>query len=282
MKNNRLKSLSKLAACCLSILLILSLSGCKSQDYEKAVEYFGEGKLEAAEVLFENLQGYEDSLDYLQKIETMQNYEEAVRLFKEGSYEASETLFLSLNGYEDSQEYLDQMGWFQFHGYLESQGPMKVHVPDELDPNIVVELSASGKDICAVYDSSSDTDTAFQLSIRYEVRLEHGNPNAELAGGSNTQILLARLYDVGTVSWRICDYTKNGPFPKWDHYVSGVEGTDIYGNPIKNEHNLALCEDTSGGHSTSIQRLTAGIEIALKESGLSTTMADLGFTNYEE
>ena len=45
---------------------------------------------------------------------------------------------------------------------------------------------------------------------------------------------------------------------------------------------LGSCKENSGPHETSVKQLVDGIKWVLKESGLSTTMADLGFTGCEE
>ena len=281
MKNICPKSLSKIAVCGLSILLLLPLSGCKSQDYEKAVGYFHEGKLEAAEMLFEELEGYEDSQDYLTEIQTMQNYHKAVRLFNEGSYEESETLFKSLNGYEDSQAYLEQMGFCKFFKYIKDKDVLRLKCQDSLAPYDIV-LSTIGNTIEAKFILDLDTGTQVSSYIEYTVYLEQGKENVKLVAHSDLNLLSAVWSDEASTIWDIGSYREKEDAPSWNEYHTDAMGTTIHGDPLEKNNNLGSCKENSGSHETSVKRLADGIRWALKESGLSTTMADLGFTSYEE
>lgn len=89
----------KSASCLMLILLLgLSMTGCDSLDYRKAVQYYNAGAYDQAADLFAQLEDYEDS----DRLETRCHYWIAITNMEKGKYETALDQFLALGSYEDS------------------------------------------------------------------------------------------------------------------------------------------------------------------------------------
>lgn len=97
------------------VVLALLLTGCKSNDYEKAVALHEEGKYEEAIVLFLELEDYKDSADRLQDCYNAVNYENATTAFIGGDYQKAIALYRKLGDYKDSTEKLKEC-YITVHG----------------------------------------------------------------------------------------------------------------------------------------------------------------------
>lgn len=82
-----------------TVLLAVSLAGCKSSDYTEAMSMYEEGQYEQAVELFESLGDYKDSQDMILACK----YEEAKSLLESADYEAAKNIFSDLGSYEDSE-----------------------------------------------------------------------------------------------------------------------------------------------------------------------------------
>lgn len=88
--------------------LMLSLSGCKSDDYKKAQEFESAGNYESALEIYTELGDYEDSAERREvcqaEIDHSASYEEAISLMDKMEYQSALELFEDLGGYKDSVE----------------------------------------------------------------------------------------------------------------------------------------------------------------------------------
>ena len=87
------------------VVLVIScyVTGCKSNDYEKAVELLESGKYMQALKILEELEangGYEDSSNKVKECQYLQ----AKQYFEEQNYMQSYELYCDLLGYKDSEE----------------------------------------------------------------------------------------------------------------------------------------------------------------------------------
>ena len=80
--------------------MMLSVTGCKSQDYQKAVDLFESGQYGQAGEVFANLEDYEDSVAMVREC----NYRIAIETLEAMDYETAHSLFVELADYSDSSE----------------------------------------------------------------------------------------------------------------------------------------------------------------------------------
>lgn len=90
--------MKKFLLCVISLVLVCSLCGCNSSDYNRAQELCEKGNYEDALDIFEELGDYEDSNEMVVSC----NYEIAKLLFEEGTYEDALDIFEALGDYKDS------------------------------------------------------------------------------------------------------------------------------------------------------------------------------------
>lgn len=88
--------------------IMLSLSGCKSDDYKKALEYESAGNYESALEIYTELGDYEDSADRRvacqAEIDNSSSYAEGITLMDKMEYKSALELFEVLGDYKDSVE----------------------------------------------------------------------------------------------------------------------------------------------------------------------------------
>lgn len=139
----------------LCVVLLLSLCGCNSQDYEKAIDLMRSEDFESAKVIFDKLGDYKDSAQKSQsctysmamlayndgryeeakagfsQIEDYKDagtmcikcdYNIAKHMLQNGKYEEAYTLFDFLGEYENSAEYAVEAKWGMLYQYIEENG----------------------------------------------------------------------------------------------------------------------------------------------------------------
>lgn len=79
--------------------------------YKTAVGQFEGGQLESAQALFQRVQDYQDSAQFIEKIAAAVNekkYQQAVSLFQQKKYTEAQPLFANLGTFEDAPKYLEK------------------------------------------------------------------------------------------------------------------------------------------------------------------------------
>lgn len=94
--------MKKLFALLLVLTMVLTLTGCKKDDYESAVALMDAGSYAEAIVAFTELGDYEDSAQRLEECRNGITYAEAAALFEAGDYGSAYVIFLNLGDYRDS------------------------------------------------------------------------------------------------------------------------------------------------------------------------------------
>ena len=89
-------------------VLCVSLVGCKSSDYKKAVDFQNAEDYAAAAELFGQLGEYKDATDRLQECNNVISYNEASELLANKDYESAAALFETLGSFRDSSERLSE------------------------------------------------------------------------------------------------------------------------------------------------------------------------------
>lgn len=70
--------MKRIVALILVLSMVLVLCGCSSSNYKKAVDLYEKGNYEEAMTLFEKVGDYEDSEEYIRKLEVLLNPEAAI------------------------------------------------------------------------------------------------------------------------------------------------------------------------------------------------------------
>ena len=86
-------------------VIILTLTGCDSGDYKKAVEFFESGEYQQALEIFSDLEGYKDTDTYIEKINTKikeEKYNDAISYIKSKDYVKAIELLEEIPDYKDS------------------------------------------------------------------------------------------------------------------------------------------------------------------------------------
>ena len=87
-------------------VIILTLTGCDSGDYKKAVEFFESGEYQQALEIFSDLEGYKDTDTYIEKINTKikeEKYNDAISYIKSKDYVKAIELLEEIPDYKDSK-----------------------------------------------------------------------------------------------------------------------------------------------------------------------------------
>lgn len=185
--------MKKILSMLLVVAMMLSLCGCSSSDYKKAVALFDEGDYAAAYEMFIALGDYNDSpematqcqyelaTDLMEKgdyksaattfgtlgsyadseeLATECRYKYAVDLVASGDYETAAVEFEALGDYEDSAQYVPKAKWNMLYDYIQENGEL------DKDTNlyalsVYIESSYDGSssiwDIVYLYAKSPDT-----------------------------------------------------------------------------------------------------------------------------
>lgn len=101
--------MKKIIALVLACILALSMTGCKSSDYEEAVSLYEAGKYDEADQLFAQLGGYRDSV----QLRLACRHAQAMELYDAEAYEEAAKLFEKLGNYEDSATMLKACYYYQ-------------------------------------------------------------------------------------------------------------------------------------------------------------------------
>lgn len=134
--------MKKLIVLLLVLTMMLTLAGCKKDDYESAVALMDAGSYAEAIVAFTELGDYEDSAQRLEECKNITTYAEATALFEAENYEEALKLFTALGNYEDSAEkcvecqnaitYNEAVALFEEGAYFEAKAVFET-IPDYRD-----------------------------------------------------------------------------------------------------------------------------------------------------
>ena len=86
-----------------AIVMLLCLSGCKSNDYKSAQQLYADREYDDAIAMFTELGDYKDSADMINAC----NYGKATDLFDEEKYEEAAQIFEALGDYKDSEDMIE-------------------------------------------------------------------------------------------------------------------------------------------------------------------------------
>ncbi len=91
---------NRLSFMLLCLLLIVSLTGCNSSNYKKAMSMYDSGQYDEAEVAFAALGDYEDSAAMILEC----RYQKAIILLNSGDYESAISVFETISDYKDAND----------------------------------------------------------------------------------------------------------------------------------------------------------------------------------
>lgn len=287
----------KIGILLLTVLIIVSLTACKSDDYKEAMELYVNREYDAALVIFTELGDYEDSVNmvtkcrYAQAHTLLQNgkyeeariifedlgsyedsaenvkecyYQQAIALMEGKRYEAAEEIFAMLGDYKDSADYADGMGWYLFTKYVSEQGEV---VPENLLFNHTGVITVDSD--CLVAEIRNSMFAA-------KVIIDRNSPKAELSADYFYTLGATLIKEYGHTQWDIGRYRK-GDLIFWDAYEHYDNGKQYSGKAILTPYPELL---PGGSGANLITALADSIQKGLDKSGLDVTMADLGFAEY--
>ena len=288
----------KMVILLLVVLMMVSLTACKSDDYKEAMELYVNREYDAALVIFTELGDYEDSINmvtkcrYAQAHTLLQNgkyeeariifeelgdyedsaenvkecyYQQALVLMEDKQYESAEEIFTMLGDYKDSAEYANSMGWYLFTKYVSEQGEV---TPENLLFEHTGVIYVDSGCLCVEIEN-----TFFSA----KTVIDPEKSWAELSATYHFKMGYYEIRDKATTKWDISRYEK-GDYISWDeqdHYFSGKKANGTY----TSADNADTLYGESGANQ--ITALTDCIQKGLEESGLDVTMADLGFAKYD-
>lgn len=289
----------KIGILLLAVLIIISMTACKNNDYKEAMELYINREYDAALAVFTELGDYEDSInmvtkcryaqahlllsdgkyndaraifeelgDYEDSAENVKEcyYQQAVALMENKQYDAAEKVFEMLGDYKDSTNYADGMGWYLFLNYVSERGEVS---PENLlyeDSGVIYVDSGC---LCVEIENSSFTARTV---------IDPEKTKAELHATFNFKLGYYVIKDSTYTKWDIGSYQK-GDCISWDNYDHYFSGKTAYGSYTTADSPDALSGETGANLITA---LTDCIQKGLEESGLDVTMADLGFTSYSK
>jgi len=100
----------------ITVAVFFSLAGCDSGKYKKAKRLLEEGDSINARVIFSELEDYEDSPEYVKRID----YDTAVGLYSSGDKTAALDIFKKIEAFEDSREYIKKINYSTALEFIEN------------------------------------------------------------------------------------------------------------------------------------------------------------------
>lgn len=302
MKRNVLRVITVIV---LEAIIAISLFGCNSSDYKKAMNYYNNSEYESAIAIFEKISDYEDSSEMIIKCKydmAMKqiedgDYENAKTIFKElagyenssdmvkecdykqatkymdeGKYKDARELFISLNKYKDSSELIVESAKKMFIDYVKANAAIISNNSKNLSPAQDDNLSISVKNDRIVIDDKDVSDIVLlSLNRTMTVDIDVLNDKIKLSAEENARG--AEKYISYTLSasaeLNMQKYSK-GQKVNWN--VHKLEGYNVYGVKFKFEETFLSITD--------IEDYFGYIKNILNDSGLGLTMKDIGFEKY--
>ncbi len=274
----------------IAILLViasLALAGCKSADYEEAVEFFEDEKYEDAIALFEEFGEYEDSLEYLEKA----NYLLAVELYEDGDYIDSFSLFQANPEYEDSATYIQSCAWSIVENHVNDEGMPAASARSLLANNNLIIMTVPeypGKILLArnLTDTFHQfTGTYFPCDLAFCLYIYYDDIGTEKYAEWTWDATLYNPYtdEQEVFSTNNCQGTVE--VEKWPAYESftalSVE-VDFYNGLTWSGHDAATISKIQSLCKGAIDSFAKWLQGDFYEAtGVEITMADLGFISYD-
>ena len=291
-------------------VLVLALTGCKSQDYNKALELFESGQYSQAMAVFADLADYENSAEMVREC----SYRIAVETMEAGDYETALSLFAEQGEYSDSlammkkccyslsMEAMEQKEYARARAYLEQAGDHQdarqklLDFPREVltavlqeQGELVFESSEPAYSVTLRRASDHQIGIDYYLSAMLEdveqmqqvtMLITWGEVEAQLEGRATGNILIDNdrgktyIIDESAKGVLAIDAYRPGDKIVWGEHWSWCKNGN-YPNTVPLAVVCALPRD--GGDI--VQRMVGGVEQILQTQNLGITLADLGFAS---
>ena len=290
----------------LEAIIAISLFGCNSSNYKKAMKYYNNSEYENAIAIFEKISDYEDSSEMIIKCK----YDMAVKQMEEGDYKSAKTVFQELSDYENSSQMIKDCDYKQATKYME-EGRYKeareifISLDEYKDSveltvksargmliNYVQEnasaISANSKNLCSSKDEDilisakkdniiiSDCDvvdlSVMEMDRETTVNIDMSTGKIEFYVVENVNGAYEYVYynlEASSIL-NMHEYSKK---QKINWKVLSLQGTTVYGTKVKFEEaflSILFEADEYFGY----------IENVLNNSDLGLTMKEIGFAKY--
>lgn len=261
----------------LVIVMTLSLCGCDSSDYKKAVSLYEAGDYTEAAEIFTSLGDYEDAAELSAKCE----YALALDLLADGDYESAFDMFATLGDYEDSIKYIKQAKWGMLYNYVQENG-----APN----NGIYEISIGTnddkyRDDLTLSANSPEDFTLFSAYKSIEAYAEAKAINFPLSIDSNivswygvyaysflynSRFVKSNSQATGTIDISICTPDTKLEIETYEEDIVDANGNEKH---LTGEEDFLLDISLNDQWGTMMTKLPE----LLAETGLPITVADLGF-----
>lgn len=165
----------------LLVCLCASLCACKSSDYNKALSLFDGGEYESALILFESLENYSDSVEYVKECK----YNIALKMVENGEHDSALNIFSNLGDYKDSAECVKECKYNIALEMIESSEYDSVM-------NILSELGE--------YKDCLDLVSFTKWNLLYQYISNNGGTISFQIGNSNKEKLYLDTNDNGSIN----------------------------------------------------------------------------------
>lgn len=283
------------------LLLVAAFTGCNATEYKKAVELYESGQYAQAQNIFEELGEYEDSQAKAQDCRYMQGqalmesgkYEEAEEIFRKlgnykdsntyaqdcrymqgqtlmesEKYEEAEDIFQKLGNYKDSNTYAQDCKWYLFAEYVENNDVSEMRNNASGLP-YSFSIERTSKNSFVVKRTGDHSRGLVSASTDSSMTIKKSSSSAEIVSDEKVSVFGQNYTVRGMLALDMSKYKKTSKL-EWDTTENGEykqsSGTLII-KPSKAEEEVL--------------NLVKYLEDVVKNSGLSVTMADLGFASYK-
>lgn len=246
------------------LLLVAAFTGCNATEYKKAVELYESGQYAQAQNIFEELGEYEDSQAKAQDCRYMQGQ----ALMESGKYEEAEEIFRKLGGYKDSNTYAQDCKWYLFAEYVENNDVSEMrNIASGLPYSYSIERTS--KNSFVVKCTGDHSRGLVSASTDISMTIKKSSSSAEIVCATKVSVFGQNNTVRGILALDISKYKKTSKL-EWDTTENGEykqSGGTMTIEPSKAEEEVLV--------------LVKYLEDVVKNSGLSVTMADLGFASYK-
>lgn len=266
----------------LAIVMMLSLCGCNSSDYKKAVSLYEAGNYAEAAEIFTSLGDYEDAAEMSVKCE----YALAVDLLADGDYASALDVFAALGDYADSIKYSKQAKWGMLYNYVQENGTPNSTGIYEI--SIGTNSDKYRDDLTLSANSPEDFTlfSAYKSIEAYEAYLEGKAIDFPLSIDSNivswnglyafsflynSKLVQNTYLATGTLDISVCTSDTKLEIETYEEDIVDANGNEKH---LTGEEDLLLDIMLNAQWDTMMTKLPE----LLAETGLPITVADLGFT----
>ena len=165
--------MKKTIAILLLVCICAGLCACESTDYKKAISLFNDREYESALTIFESIEDYKDSAEYVNECK----YNLALEMIENGKYDSAMTILSDLGEYKDCLDLVSFTKWNLLYQYISNNGgTISFQIGNSNKEKLNLDTNDNGS-INVIYEGT--INMVFDIKTKCQLTLNHGDNQAE-------------------------------------------------------------------------------------------------------